>query len=352
MKKKIISLTALMLLIFGGFAQTRIIVQSGEATQVFAHFPAALAAAQDGDIIYLPGGAINIGTAYIEKSLTIYGAGHYPQYTQATGITMLNGIIYLRQANSEVPLENIHLEGVYLSGDFRIGTTTANENINQVTVTKCNINNVYLSRNGSGEGQAEQIHFIENVIRGSLLGGNAQNVLFSKNIIQGFVGYFNANALFSNNIFLEEQTSSAMSTSFRYISNATFQNNISRCVNESRCFYAMSANNFYNNIWRYEFVVPSGSTGSGNIINQNADEIFLNATGAAFSYEFDYSLNTGSPGIAAGTDGFDIGIYGTTRPYKEGAVPRIPRIVSQSIDKETNAEGKLQVEVEVEAQDE
>ena len=340
----------LMFFSLQGIAQTRIVVQSGDETQVFGHFPAALAAAQDGDIIYLPGGAIDIGIAYIEKSLTIYGAGHYPQYTQATGVTMLNGTLYLRQADAEVPLENIHLEGFYLSGDFRIGTTTTNQNVNQVTVRRCNINNVYLSRYGYDEGNAEQIHFIENVIRGSVQGGNAQNVMFTKNIIQGFFYYFNGNALFSNNIFMHNTTSS-VSTSFRYIYNTVFTNNIMLC-SQYTCFNNMSANRFDNNMWRFPFSVPTGSTGDDNIPDQNTDEIFINHTGHSFNYDYNYQLSEGSPGIGTGTDEFDIGIYGTIRPYKEGAVPRIPRIVTQSIATETNAEGKLQVEVEVEAQGE
>ena len=345
---------ALFIIVATGYnyAQNRIIVQNDTETQVFGHFDDALEAAQDGDIIYLPGGAIDIGTSYIEKELTIFGAGHYPQYTEATGVTMLNGTLYMRRADPEIPLENIHLEGFYISGDIRIGTSTDNQNVNQVNIRRCSMRDLYLSRAASSIGEADQVHIIESIIRGRVYGGDAQNVLFSKNIIEGFFWYFDANALFTNNIFLDDQTGSTISTSFRYITNSTFRNNVIRCVNASRCFHTMSANDFYNNIWRYDFTVPEGSTGSDNIINQDPDEIFLDAIGNSFNYDFDYQLSVGSPGIEAGTDGTDIGIYGTIRPYKEGAVPRIPWIKTQNIATETDADGKLNVVIEVEAQEE
>ncbi len=351
-KRTAITWLILLLATIHTFAQTRITLQSDGVTQIFGAFGDALEAAQDGDTIYLPGGAIDIGTSYIEKELTIFGAGHYPQYTEATGVTMLNGTLYMRQADPETPLENIHLEGFHISGDIRIGTSSENQNVNQVNIRRCSMKDLYLSRAAAITGNAEQVHIIENVIRGRVYGGDAQNVLFSKNIIEGFFWYFDGNAVFTNNIFLNDQSLSTVSTSFRYITNSTFRNNIIRCVNSNRCFNNMSANNFNNNMWRYSFSVPSGSTGSDNIINLDPDEIFVNATGNTFNYDFNYQLSEGSPGIGAGTDDTDIGIYGTPRPYKEGAVPRTPWIKSQTIAPETDEDGKLNVEIEVEAQGE
>ncbi len=351
--KQILFFTSFLIVIAQvSFSQTRIALQKGEETLIFNHFPNALAAAEDGDVIYLPGGAIDIGISYIEKSISIFGAGHYPQYTQATGVTMLNGTLYMRQADTEVPLENIHLEGFSISGDIRIGTNSSNQNVNQVTIKRCSMNNLYLSSSGSN-GQADQIHVIENVIRGTVYGGDAQNLLFSKNIVQGQFYYLNGNALVRNNIFLHT-TNSSVTTSFRYITNSVFANNVMLCSSASTCFNNMSANTFNNNMWRFEFSVPSGSNGGNNIYNENqqVNEIFVNHTGHTFSYDFNYQLSEGSPGINAGTDETDIGIYGTNRPYKEGAVPSIPHIISRSIANETDTEGKLQVEIEVKAQEE
>ncbi len=334
-----------------GFSQSRIVVQNEQQTQVFNHFDDALGAAEEGAIIYLPGGAINIGITYIEKELTIYGAGHHPEYTEATGITMLNGTIYMRQADPEIPLENIHLEGFYISGDIRIGTTTDNQNVNQVNIKRCSMNDLYLSLTASTTGEAEQIHVIESIIRGRVYGGGAQNVLFSKNIIEKSFWYFDGNALFTNNIFLDGSNSTVY-TSFRHIENSTFRNNVILCISSSNCFRDMSANNFYNNLWHHDFSIPTGSTGDNNIVDQPIEDIFIHHTGHAFSYDFDYNLNQGSPGFEAATDGFDIGIYGTLRPFKEGSIPINPHIISKSISTETDADGTIEVEIQVEAQDE
>ena len=351
--KKLVLISAFLILFTGSLAhsQSRIIVENALETLVFDHFEDALAAAQPGAIIYLPGGAINIGTSYIEKELTIYGAGHYPAFTEATGITMLNGTIYLRQADPEIPLENIHLEGFYISGDIRIGSSSTNQEVNQVNIFRCSMNNIYLSAGTTTIGDAEQVHVIESIIRGNVYGGRVQNVLFSKNIIQGLFHYFDANALFTNNVFLN-YTTSTISTSFRYIENSTFQNNVILCRSGGSCFNNMSANNFNNNMWHHNFSVPTGSTGENNIINLEIDDIFINHTGHDFNYDFNYQLKVGSPGTAAGTDGFDIGVYGTVRPFKEGSVPVIPHIKSKSIATETDVDGKISVEIEVEAQDE
>lgn len=343
--------TTLVLSLFAltSFTQNRIIVQNNTETQVFDHFSDALASAQSGDTIYLPGGAIDIENSYIEKELTIFGAGHYPAFTEATGVTMLNGNIYLLQADPDIPLENIHLEGFYISGNIRIGTTAINQNVNKVNIRRCSMSNLYLSYTTSATGEAEQIHIIENLIRERVYGGYAQNVLFSKNIIQGLVWYLNGNALLKNNIFLS-RGSTAGDDLFRVISNTTFENNIILCY---YCLRDASANIFNNNMWHRNFSVPpTGSTGDNNIVDLPIDDIFVNHTGHAFSYDFNYHLKEGSPGIAAGTDGFDIGIYGTARPFKEGSVPVIPHIKSKSIATETDVDGKLSVEIEVEAQEE
>lgn len=330
-------------------AQSRIVVQSGESMQAFGHFSQALEAAQPGDIIYLPGGATDIGTAYIEKPITLIGAGHHPQHTTATGVTMLNGTLIMRQADPEIPLENIHLEGFHISGDIRIGSSQTNQNVNQVTIRRCSLEDLRLGASGTSD--AEQIHIIENLIRGRVYGYDAQNVLFAKNIIQQQFWNFNGNTLITNNIFLDG-TGSSVSTSFRYISNVEFANNVILCRSNTWCFRDMSANTFNHNLWHHDFSMPEGSTGVNNIKDQPIDDIFFNHTGHSFSYEFNYQLNENSPGIGAGNDNTDIGIYGTSKPYKEGAVPHNPQIKSKNIANETNEEGKLQVEIEVQAQEE
>ncbi len=79
------------------------------------------------------------------------------------------------------------------------------------------------------------------------------------------------------------------------------------------------------------------------------DNFFVDQEGAVFDYTHDYHLQ--SPAQYVGTDGTQVGIYGGMHPFKEGSVPMIPHVISKSISHSIDAEGKLQVEIEVSAQD-
>jgi hypothetical protein len=52
-----------------------------------------------------------------------------------------------------------------------------------------------------------------------------------------------------------------------------------------------------------------------------------------------------------GTDGTEIGIYGTAYPFKDGAFPVNPRIKFNSIAPATDAQGKIKVDIKVDAQE-
>jgi hypothetical protein len=78
-----------------------------------------------------------------------------------------------------------------------------------------------------------------------------------------------------------------------------------------------------------------------------------------FNYSYDYHLDTGSPGIAAGTDGTDIGIYGGLYPFPGGenvpwqtsAMPTLPQIYKMNVLNPTlPIDGTLQVKIEATSQ--
>ncbi|MDR0506901.1 MAG: hypothetical protein LBH32_08835, partial [Dysgonamonadaceae bacterium] len=81
------------------------------------------------------------------------------------------------------------------------------------------------------------------------------------------------------------------------------------------------------------------------IINQSYANTFVNGD------SYDYHLQPTSAGKNAGTDGTDVGIYGTAFPFKESKLPSIPHFTVKNISTETNAEGKLPVYIKIEAQD-
>jgi len=327
-------------------AQTSIILQSKENATMFNKFSDALTDAKQGDIIYLSGGSFNIGNVIIDKKLTIIGAGHYPSHTQATGLTFLSGNITLITG-----ADTTMLQGFYLSGDVRLGSTAQNQRVNHVNLIRCNVNSIWLSHNSQASSDNSLSQFIniqENVIRGDLGGGFVQQIAISKNIIDGGVYNFNGGVVFSNNIFLRHPN--PWSPLILNIRSGLFRNNIFISPG-SYMDGDNSGSGFYNNLFSGAFTIPAGLHGSGNIVSKPRADIFVQQTGNVFSYDHNYRLKPESGGIGTGNDGFDIGIYGTPVPFKDGAVPYTPHTTTQSISSESDASGKINININVKAQE-
>lgn len=324
------------------FSQSAVTLQRGEQAQFFSSFTEALAAAQQGDVMYLPGGTFNIGNVIINKKISIVGAGHYPSHTAATGITYLSGSVYLVSG-----ADSTMLQGFYLTGDIRLGSTGENQEVHFINISRCSFNDLYLSYNGYSETSATMISISENVIRGGISGGYAQHVLINKNLVGITIAHFNQNANFSNNIFLYNGPSYA--PLITNVMATTFYNNNFLAAN-----YLVGTNSyglgFYNNLFVNSFAIPGGSFGAENITGISQADIFINQTGNSFSYDHDYHLKPTSAGVEGGSDGFDIGLYGSSVPYKEGAVPFNPHITDQAISPGTNPQGQIEVNIQVEAQ--
>ena len=113
--------------------------------------------------------------------------------------------------------------------------------------------------------------------------------------------------------------------------------------------------NFQNNLFQSTLPfdpVTQTHTGTNNITGVGTSNVYQSIAVNNYTFDFanDYHLQAGSPGIGAATDGTNIGIYGTSLPYKEGAVPYAPHIQSASIDNEAVG-GNLGVQIKVAAQE-
>ena len=75
-------------------AQQKVVLQSEGKMTTFAtanSFRDAYDAASDGDTIYLPGIEYSPPSTF-NKKLVVYGTGHHPTATEATGQTIVNGL--------------------------------------------------------------------------------------------------------------------------------------------------------------------------------------------------------------------------------------------------------------------
>ena len=289
----------------------------------------------NGDTIYLPGGGFTAPTT-IDKKLTIYGAGHYVDSTQATGKTFWNGAL-----NFGVDADQFTIEGVEITSHV---TFPYNGVVNNVTIARCKINGG-ISITGTFATPSNNLLLYNNVIAQNINFENAQNVLVANNIIGQGVLASKGNSFF-NNVFINKSPGGFYEHFFG-CDNNTIHNNV---------FYVPSSfgesgnnNDFRNNVYTNTESLGTNPISIDNYFNVPQATIFTNVSLTTFSYTADYHLQ--APSTYLGTDGSQAGIYGGVYyPYKEGAVPSNPHIQEQTVaPNATN--GQLNVQIKAAAQD-
>lgn len=343
MKNKFFILLTSLLVFASAYAQKTIAVLTGNNWTFYTDFSTALSHCAAGSTIYLPGGAIYIsgGKDTIDKQVNIIGVGHYPDSTLATQPTFLDGSLYFLQTAANCSLSgfssyeirpaelvnNIHIDRLKLQsfiineGSLSTDPHFSNFNINDCIINVIGSNASYYQYNNDCTGE------LRNNIIGSLIG------LYSISVINNQIG-----VLGSWNTIFGGYNGKPVSCSFI--------NNIISTPTDG------GGNVFQNNVF---FSAPYDSSASssfaGNISSQTFSSTFINAPSFVFSYSYDYHLKSNSPAINAGTDGTDIGIYGSSYPYKPSAVPANPHISTKSISPSSAPNGTLPINIRVIAQD-
>jgi len=313
-------------------AQT-IALHSSAGVQLFKGNTAlsdACTAAQHLDTLYLSGGSFTPPVAF-DKRLMVFGAGHHLDSTLATGRTFINGNVTLHEN-----ADHFYLEGVEVTGSF---TFSYDHSINNVTIKRCKINGL-LSISGTPSNQCQNVALIGNIFTHAVYLNNATNSTVSNCIIQLNIAWSVGN-LISNNIILLPSAYSLHDSHNNTVSNNIF---LGGSITEG-------AGNIYSNNLIASASPYYGATPTvfNTYANVDQQDIFVNQTGHSFDYAHDYHLQ--SPLTYVGTDNTQVGIYGGTFPYKEGAVPSNPHIQVKNIAATTDANGNLQIQIRVEAQE-
>jgi len=334
--KRILLLLAAAFLFIATHAQ-KVALHSSNSVQYFtgtSGFVNAYNAATSGDTIYLPGGGFT-SPGTISKTLLIFGAGHYPDSTQATSKTYINSSISLSEA-----ADGLRIEGVDLSGSFQ---TNSNESVNNIIIKYCKITGD-VNIQGSLSNPSSNLTIINTVITGNLILSNAVNAGIFNSILQGRIISTYGNLL-SNNIFMFNYTGSSSYYTLNGDNNIV-SNNI--FLNASNRYISGTSNQAYNNSFITSPYLGLTPVGSGNYYPVEQTDIFVNQEAYLFSYEHDYHLQ--SPETYTGTDATQIGIYGGIHEYKEGAVPSNPHIQFENVASVT-ANGTLSIEIKAAAQE-
>lgn len=329
------------------FAQKQFVVQNG-TTQTFEDLNEAIAAASAGDTLYLPGGGFNISPTTIDKTLHWRGVGHYPDSTAVTGSTQITTYDVYFSGNCD----NSTFEGIHFQHNVRFGSD-GNE-CTGVRMKRCRVAGILYLRytDNTDSGNPDLAFHLSECVTNSTDARYGMNVRVEKTMIFGVVNNFILS--YFNHCSINDYDNSSSYDVINNCKNCQFLNNV------FTYHYGLrgSANcNFENNL--FQSTLPydpntSTFTGSGNITNVGVANIYNDISQSAniytFSYNNNYHLKDGSPGIGAATDGTNIGIYGTSLPYKEGAVPYHPHIQSAVIDNEAVG-GNLGVQINVAAQE-
>jgi hypothetical protein len=314
--------------------------QSGDA-QFYSGtdaFRLAYNAATSGDTIYLSGGSFLVPDT-IARTVTVFGAGHYPDFTGPTGQTLLSGDVILAEGAN-----NSYFEGLYLTKRL---VFTKDHQIDDVVVRRCRIDGEILySQSTGGTNYSNNTLFTECVLTrtSSHSFHNSRNLTLTNSIV--FASYIAglSYGTIANSLFFYRSSSGVL-----YYGDYTVVKN---CVIANGKIYSYSGYcSFLNNVFFNVDAAPGfdTNTGSNNYYGVARENFYMEQEGDKFDYTHDYNLQ--SPESFLGTDGTQVGIYGGMHPWKEGSVPMIPHITRKNISHSVDADGNLKIEIDVAAQD-
>lgn len=323
-------------------------LQTGNVPVQYTSLQAAVNAAVSGDTIYLNAGSKNIGTTTINKEVHLIGVGHYPDTSLASGgRTQLNGDLKLITGASHGSVSGFYLNGSLLFGN------SSNDSISGFLIEKCHIDeNLKLWYSAVYASKSNNIAVSKCVLNVIYI-NEAQNVLIKNSIIYGNINHGLNNVLISNNIFLKNNSTSPSNSIIYYVDYCTFQNNIFLQFTGSNSMFSYNSNNntFTNNIIVSSNTNLNDVNSTGNLSGISQASIFVNQSGYNFDYNHNYHLKPGFTGVGYGTDGTDVGIYGGSDPYTDGALPSVPHFQSVNIGNQTNSNGQLPINITISAQD-
>ncbi|MDR2627104.1 MAG: hypothetical protein LBC40_03615 [Dysgonamonadaceae bacterium] len=352
MKLKFFSCIAASVLFCAGISAQVFIIERGSTSLSYPNIKAAVDALQDNDQLYLPPGEHSLkgytwegyeGTGnysnilVVNKKVSIYGGG----CANGANSTVLKDGTFVIGKDAGGSL----ITGIRFDGDFRL------DNVSNCIVSRC-LTTGSFDLYGAGDNNVITECEFKNSVYGNSSGyitnfGNGLSCIFSKCIFSSNINRLRASEVY-NCIFTYVGSSTPISPS----STCTFNNNIfigSKTLTNQKISVTATGSTFSNNMWIGG--EPSVSATDNNTLNNNQITKELYANVFVDVDAGDYHLKDECKGKNAGTDGTDVGIYGTSVPFKENRLPLIPNFSLKAISPETNSAGKLPVNIVIDAQE-
>ena len=348
-------------LLFAGSmnAQTpRIVLQGSGAPQVFTDFASAVAAAADNDKLYLSGGTFPYtGGLVIDKPLHFIGAGIIPDSSQTTSVTTLNGVdvnepLQITTSASGSTFTGIRFTRTQWDGSSNttsviFGTSNTNDAPLDVVFQRCWFQrHLVLGRAGSATVNTNTI--IDECVLLGVLSGENHTATVTRSILATGFNQISVVSFFAGGLTVEN---CVVLGTIQNTYGATIRNSFIR-TNGGYATYGCANCVLENNITPNATIASSapGAVLTNNIENADLNSIFISETNGYYEVTDDLRMAPGSPGLAFSTDGTDLGIHGTSSPYKSGGVPYNPHFRSATIAPATNPDGALPVNIRVAAQ--
>ncbi len=361
LKKSIsgIILAALIVLLYGSEAVATIITVSNNpvdsAAAMYSSLQVAINAASPGDTIYVSGSPTSYGNITIVKQLTLIGAGY--NSNNQFGFKSELGDVGLTEAGLPTPSSP---SGTFITG-FRISLVqdVTAYSIDNITLTRNSIGNICIYSSAANHDSGWNIinNIITTAYSPNIDGANYEyNILIANNIFNSaqIKDLSQPTVLITNNIFLN------IFSAIGGLSNIIMSNNIFFGAgvgsDASHADYCTFNNNISYGGSTTTFSYGTNSS-SGNF--EDVSPEFVSVSGVGFNFSYDYHLQGTSPGINAGTDGKDIGIYGGTYafpsggdvPWQTSPLPAIPQIMQMDVlNSVLPADSTLQIQIKARKQ--
>ncbi|MBL7944070.1 MAG: hypothetical protein JNM00_14970 [Flavobacteriales bacterium] len=346
LKSLLIILTVLSA--FNSGAAILIVNNSNANPGEYYYLQDAIDDAEVGDTLYLQPSTNSYGTVSLEKGLTLMGVGYNPKknlplIAEVASITMDNSLTGATFIGLKINALN------FPCNCYGCWKTTSNITVKNcdVAINDSNPNNCY------GFNVANNITVQNCIIRNMSIpqyGNNVNvfnNIVYSPNNTFMYIGMDVTNVSIHNNLFMNNSANNGFQAD-----GAIVENNIFYRFSPSSPYGYVTSCIFNNNLTYQTLtdILPYGTnTGNDNIAGQNPlfENLDFTSTNLFNPVLFNYRLQALSPGHQAGTDGTDIGPYGSviifseTGEYEELPVVREMNILNSTVP----SGGTIQVHV-------
>lgn len=331
--------------------EPRIVVQHAGSVLVFTDLAEAITEAQNNAVLYLSGGSFDLpGGLALSKTLHFIGAGVNTDSTAATGPTILttgtSAYFRLNSSASGSSFSYITFNVPGSSTCFGLGTSPVDQTVESVEFHRCvfwqGVELGVVAPCGSSSAFTECI--FHSTLNGHDAATQVTRCIFDYQAGTGaeISGFGSGSLTMLNCVCLGSRIGNSEGS---YVANSVF-------TRTTAPFWQSNEMTMMNNLLVCDELASNmtNTIAGGNILGVPIGTIFMSEGDSDYQFDDDLHLQSNSQGIGAGTDGTDIGIYGTDSPFKDGSMPHTPYFRKVGISAGTDASGNLPVSVRVVAE--